>query len=148
MSQVAESLPRVLPAPEPPFQDRRTPLKLLLFLMIGGVSTLLYVGLYALLRQMWSPMWANLVALIGTALINTEANRRWTFVRAKGSRTRQHLRAAVIFVIYYGTTTAMIEAGHALFPHVPWIEVTTLLATCGGLTVLRYVALDRWVFPS
>src|SRR5262249_55233325 len=50
--------------------------QLIAFAVIGVASTLATAALYALLRSWAPPLVANLVALIGVNLLNTEANRR------------------------------------------------------------------------
>jgi hypothetical protein len=52
---------------------------LLRFGAVGVASTLAYLLLYAVLRTGVGPQWANLVALLVTAVANTAANRRLTF---------------------------------------------------------------------
>jgi putative flippase GtrA len=49
-------------------------------------STLAYLALYALPRLGAGPQWANLIALLVTALANTAANRRLTFGVRGGER--------------------------------------------------------------
>jgi glycosyltransferase involved in cell wall biosynthesis len=50
------------------------------FAAIGAVSTLAYLGLFWVLRSALSAVAANALALLVTAVANTAANRRFTFV--------------------------------------------------------------------
>ena len=52
--------------------------QLLRFAAVGVASTFAYLALYALLRLGVGPQWANLIALLVTAVANTAANRRLT----------------------------------------------------------------------
>lgn len=117
------------------------------FATIGLFSGLLYALLYLPLRELWAPAVANLAALVLTGIINTEANRRWTFNRLGGQRVRLHLRAAVLFAANYALTTLAVLGLHAAFPAVSRIgEVVVVVGTYCLLTLLRFAALDRWVF--
>ena len=113
------------------------------FAMIGAFSGAFYALLYLPLRDLWPAAAANLGALVLTGIVNTEANRRWTFNRAGGRRTAAHLRAALLFLANYAiTTTAVLglPVTGRLF------EVATVVGTYCGLILLRFAALDRWVF--
>ncbi|WP_233508494.1 glycosyltransferase [Spongiactinospora gelatinilytica] len=121
--------------------------KLVSFALIGVVSTIAHTSLYAALRTVWSPEWANLAALAVTAAANTEANRRWTFGRRGGARARVHSRAGLLFVVnYLFTTTVVVTAVHALPGHGRALEVAALLLAYVAMTIVRFAVLDRWVF--
>jgi glycosyltransferase involved in cell wall biosynthesis len=144
--------PRAQPAPAHPEMTLRrsratTLTKIAKFAVIGAASTLVHAGLYALSRSAWSPVWANLGALVITALTNTEANRRWTFNRAGGKRTRVHSRAGMLFAVNYVVTSGAVVTLTTLAPDAGrGLEVAVLVAAYGLMTVLRFIALDRWVF--
>ena len=92
-------------------------------------------------------MTANLAALILTAVVNTEANRRWTFDRRGGKRTGLHARAGLMFLANYTITTMAVLGLHALVPAAGrLLEVSAVVATYGVLTLTRFLALDHWVF--
>ncbi|MGP3914783.1 glycosyltransferase [Nonomuraea sp. 10N515B] len=112
------------------------------FAAIGVLSVILFTLIYLPLRAFWSPATANLAALVLTGIVNTEANRRWTFGRVR--RSTMHVRATVLSATTYALTTAAVlavppEAGRAA-------EVGAVVATYCLLTVIRFTALDRWVF--
>lgn len=110
------------------------------FAAIGIVSGILYALIYLPLREFWSPAMTNLAALVLTAIIHIEANRRWTF----GRRTTALFRAAVLFVANYVLTTAAVLSVPAGAGRMA--EVGAVVATYGLLTLVRFAALDRWVF--
>ncbi|MGI5165220.1 glycosyltransferase [Spirillospora sp. CA-253888] len=113
------------------------------FAVIGGLSTGVHAGLYALLRAFWDPAAANLAALLLCAIANTEANRRWTF-RHDGPRTGAHLRAGALLVLTYLVTSAAVLMAPPALGRAG--ETATLVAAALLMTVLRFAALDRWVF--
>ncbi|MEV0350342.1 glycosyltransferase [Nonomuraea sp. NPDC050680] len=114
------------------------------FALIGGFSTLLYALLYLSLREHWPPAAANLAALLLTGFAGAEA-RRWTVNVLGGHRTAPRVRTAPAFLADYAVTTMAVlglpSPGGRLF------EATTAVGTYGLLTLLRFAALDRWVFP-
>jgi len=121
--------------------------KLISFVVIGLVSTLLYVLAYVVLRGIMPPGAANLCALVTVGVCNTEANRRWTFTRSGGPRFILHLRALAVFVATYLLTTfAVVAMKHLVARAGLLLELATLLVTYGVITIARFVILDRWVF--
>jgi putative flippase GtrA len=123
--------------------------KVMKFAAIGAASTLVHALLYALFRSAWSPAWANLGALVITALANTEANRRWTFNRAGGRRIRVHSRAGLLFALNYLFTTGAVVFFNMAAPGAGrWAEIAVLVTAYALMTTLRFIALDRWVFAQ
>ncbi|MBT2224376.1 glycosyltransferase [Nonomuraea sp. NEAU-A123] len=122
----------------------RPPARFASFAVIGVASAVLYVLLYLSLRELWSPAATNLAALALTGFANAEA-RRWTVNLLGGHRKTPHARASLVFLTDYAITTMAL---HGLPPGSRLSEVTTVAGTYCLLTLLRFVALDRWVFPE
>ena len=61
--------------------------QLVRFAAVGVVSTLVYLVLFLVFREPFGAQWANLLALLLTAVANTAANRRLTF-GVRGSARR------------------------------------------------------------
>ncbi|MER5392752.1 bifunctional glycosyltransferase family 2/GtrA family protein [Saccharopolyspora sp. NPDC002686] len=121
--------------------------QLVSFGAIGLVSTVLTAVLYAVLRNWWPPLLANLVALIATTLWNTEANRRYTFLREPGSSGRVHLQGLVVFALYYAVTSGALLVLNAWQADPSrWLEVLVLVVSSVLGTALRFVLLRSWVF--
>ncbi|MBB4932853.1 putative flippase GtrA [Lipingzhangella halophila] len=123
--------------------------QLVSFGAIGAVSTLLTAVLYALLRIWWPPLVANLVALVATTLWNTEANRRYTFLRRAraDARGRIHFQGLVVFALYYVVTSGALLALQTVEPDAArWLEVAVLVVSSVLGTALRFVLLRTWVF--
>jgi putative flippase GtrA len=119
------------------------------FAVIGLLSTLATVALYALGREWWSPLEANLVALTVTTVFNTEANRRFTFIGAGRSLVRVHTQAALVFVGYYALTSLTLLAVSSLVAQPSRaLEVGVLLGASVLGTVGRFLLLRGWVFAA
>lgn len=117
------------------------------FAVIGGLSTVATLLLYALLRQWWPPLLANLVALTLTTLLNTEANRRLTFIGSRGASSRVHLQGLLVFGLYYALTSGALLLLDAAVAHPSrMLELAVLLAASVIGTAGRFVLLRAWVF--
>ncbi|MEV7013363.1 bifunctional glycosyltransferase family 2/GtrA family protein [Streptosporangium sp. NPDC051022] len=121
--------------------------QVLSFCAIGVLSTLAHLGLYALLR-IWLPVpAANLVALTITTVLNTEANRRFTFAAPRTSTVGVHLPGLVVFGLYYALTSGALMTLHALVEDPPRpAELAVLVGSCVVGTVGRFLLLRGWVF--
>lgn len=117
------------------------------FAAIGAVSTLAYVGLYAALRPTLPKLAANLLALLLTAIGNTEANRRWTFgVRGPGGGLRHQLQGLGAFVVALLVSTGALLAFSAVDPAPGAAAEVTVLVTANLIsTALRFVLLRRGI---
>ncbi len=153
-------LPR-RPAPQPVHPDavvaRRDAgllWQLLSFGLIGGLSTVATLLLYAVFRTWWAPLTANLVAQVLPALLNTEANRRLTFrspgtPAARGSSPRIHLQALVVFLFSYAVTSGALLVLERTDPVPPrGLELAVLLAATAVGAAARFVLLRGWVFGA
>jgi putative flippase GtrA len=119
------------------------------FAVIGLLSTLATVALYALGREWWSPLEANLVALTVTTVFNTEANRRFTFIGAGRSLVRVHTQAALVFLGYYALTSVALLTVSSLVAQPPRaLEVGVLLGASVLGTVGRFLLLRGWIFAA
>ena len=122
--------------------------QLLRFGAVGVASTLAYLGLYALLRLGIGPQWANLIALLVTAVANTAANRRVTFgVRGSDRAVRHQAQGLVVFAIGLGLTSGSLAALGALSGHPPKaLELGVLIGANLIATGVRFLLMRVWVF--
>jgi putative flippase GtrA len=154
-SATVDGLPK-RPEPSPVHPDavvsrRDTGLvwQLISFAAIGVLSTAATLLLYALFRSAMDPLVANLIALVITTMINTEANRRFTFLGVRGSSSRVHLQGIIVFGLYYAFTSAALLALHAAVAEpTRWLELGVLLGASVVGTAGRFVLLRTWVFKS
>jgi glycosyltransferase involved in cell wall biosynthesis len=125
----------------------RLGMQLGIFLMIGACSTLAYAVLYLGLRSTMSPWWANVTALLATALLNTTANRRFTFgVRGRRDVVRHQVQGLAIFAAGLATTSGALALLHATTSPSQGVEVVVLTTANLAVTVLRFAAMKLWVF--
>ncbi|RZQ61075.1 bifunctional glycosyltransferase family 2/GtrA family protein [Amycolatopsis suaedae] len=136
--------PRVERATLPPGLARQLPR----FAIIGVLSTIAYVLLYLWLRTFLPALGANAVALISTAVVNTAANRRFTFgVRGAADAIRHQLEGGVDLVVRLAFTSGGVLLLNALWPGVSeTVELIVVYAVAVLATGLRFLLLRNWVF--
>ncbi|CAM4164060.1 bifunctional glycosyltransferase family 2/GtrA family protein [Kibdelosporangium persicum] len=123
--------------------------QLLSFGTIGAVSTAVTLLLYAMFRSVMDPLAANLLALIVTTMVNTEANRRFTFLGGRGSSGRVHFQGLIIFGLYYAFTSTALLALHSVVAEPSrTLELTVLLGASLLGTAGRFLLLRGWVFKQ
>jgi putative flippase GtrA len=123
--------------------------QLLSFGAIGVLSTVVTLLLFAIFRSHMAPLAANLLALVITTMLNTEANRRFTFLSSRGPSRRVHLQGLIVFGLYYAfTSTALLVLHWAVTEPSRLLELVVLLAASVLGTVGRFVLLRGWVFKQ
>jgi putative flippase GtrA len=118
------------------------------FASIGVVCTLLYVIGFNGLRGPLGAGPANVVALTATMVLNTAANRRFTFGRrGRQDRTRHYVEAGAVWLVgllasslALGVVAVLVDQPGAL------LQTVALLAAGAVATVVRFVGLRSWVF--
>ncbi|KAB7756142.1 sugar translocase [Mycolicibacterium mucogenicum] len=117
---------------------------------IGVASTLAYLLLFMMMHTALGAQTANLVALLLTAIVNTAANRRFTFgVRGGGaaSATRHQFEGLIVFGIALTITSGALAGLHVFAPHAHHLlELSVLVAANLVATAVRFVLLRGWVF--
>jgi putative flippase GtrA len=117
------------------------------FATVGIGSTLAYVALFTALTDRTGVQAANLIALLFTALVNTAANRRFTFgLRGRSGLARNHWEGLGVFALCLGITSGALAALHAAAVTHHWVVLATLMTANLTATVLRFVLLRGWVF--
>ncbi|MCW2943558.1 MAG: hypothetical protein JWR24_275 [Actinoallomurus sp.] len=118
------------------------------FAVIGVISTIAQLVLYALLRLFMPVITANVVSYLFAAVANTAANRRFTF-GVTGSRraVRHQLEGGVAFLVGLVVSTAGLAFVHAMAPDASRLtEVGALFGLNLFAAVIRFVLLRAWVF--
>lgn len=121
------------------------------FALVGVASTLLHLGLFALLHVLGLPaQGANLAALILATLFNTSANRRWTFgVKGSANAAKHHAQGLAIFVLTWAVTAGGLALLDVLVPDASVVLSTAALGFATAVsTVVRFVAMRFWMFRS
>lgn len=119
------------------------------FCVIGVASTVAYAVLYLLLHSFLGAQVSNFVALAVTAVLNTAANRRFSFgVRGREDAIRHQLFGLGVFVFGWLVTAGSLVALHAFAPEASkHIELAVLIIANLVATMTRFVGL-RWVFRA
>ena len=122
--------------------------QLLRFGGIGILSTVAFLGLFALLRPATGAQVANFIALLVTAIANTALNRRLTFaIRGSEQAVRHQLQGLLLFAMGLGLNSAALATLNLVAPvHAHLAELAVLVAANAVATVLRFVLMRVWVF--
>ena len=117
------------------------------FCVIGVASTIAYAVLYLLLHSFLGAQVSNFVALAVTAVLNTAANRRFSFgVRGREDAIRHQLFGLGVFVFGWLVTAGSLVALHMIAPDATkHLELVVLVIANLVATATRFVGL-RWVF--
>jgi putative flippase GtrA len=116
------------------------------FALIGVVSTVAQLVLYALLRPFMPVLAANLVSYLLAAIANTAANRRFTFGVVGPRRVVRHqMEGGVAFLVGLAVSTAGLAIVHALGAS-RRTELAALLGFNLFAAAIRFVLLRAWVF--
>jgi putative flippase GtrA len=118
------------------------------YAVIGGITTLAYLGLYALLRGVLGAQPANAMAWIVTAIADTAANRRFTFgISGRPGAVRAQGEGLLVFGLGLVITSGSLFALDALVAQPERrLELGVLLAANLVAGLLRFLLLRTWVF--
>ncbi|MFC1435211.1 glycosyltransferase [Streptacidiphilus sp. N1-3] len=118
------------------------------FAVIGVVSTLAYLALYLILRQLSPAVLANGIALFATAIANTAANRRFTFgVTGTRDALKHQVEGGIAFLIGLVLSTATLALVRVAAPGASHlVELAALVGANALSTVVRFLLLRVWVF--
>jgi putative flippase GtrA len=122
--------------------------QLVWYAVIGGVTTLAYLALYAVLRGPLGAQPANAVAWIATAVADTAANRRFTFgISGRSGAARAQGEGLLVFGLGLAITSGSLRALDALVAQPERrLELGVLLAANLVAGLLRFLLLRTWVF--
>lgn len=123
--------------------------QLVRFAAIGVASTVAYTLLYLALHPLVGAQWANALSLLITAVLNTAANRAFTFgVRGSAGAARHQLQGLLVFGFGLLLTSGPLFLVHATVPDASRnLELAVLIIANLVATVTRFIAL-RWVFRT
>ena len=117
--------------------------KLVKFVIIGGLSFLLYAGIYAAIsRWVWptgNRSVENFLAICLASVFNFTAHRGWTF-RSNGSRGKQIPRYLVVMFTAMGLQTFLFWFGHEVLHYYDFLVVFVV----GAMVPLYTYGMHRW----
>ncbi len=118
------------------------------FAVIGVASTVAYLLLYLLLRDVLAAQAANAISLLVTAVANTTANRRFTFgIRGRTRAARHQVLGLIAFAISLALSSGALDALHIFFPHAGRaVEAAALVVANVIATIVRFGLYRGWVF--
>lgn len=119
------------------------------FALVGVASTVVHLGLFAVLSSGLvglAPQVANISALLLATIVNTAANRRWTFgLRGSQGALGHQLQGLGIFAATWALTAAGLAALEAILPHAPTALTTLVVGGCTvTATVAKFLVMRRW----
>lgn len=116
--------------------------QMLRFAAVGVASTLAYFVLYLVLRP-FGAQGANLSALLITAVLNTAANRRFTFgISGREDAAKHHLGGLAAFALALGLTSGSLWLLATYWPTAgSLVEVVVLVFANAAATLLRFLTL-------
>ncbi|MFJ2818624.1 GtrA family protein [Streptomyces sp. NPDC087294] len=117
------------------------------FGVVGAACVLLQLALYTLLRTRLPPLPANFAALLVCTVVNTEANRRFTFAADRSSAARTQAQGLLVLAAYSLLTSGALVLLRAVVATPPRrLELAALVVSSAVGTVGRFVVLRLWVF--
>ncbi|MGC4935041.1 glycosyltransferase [Gordonia sp. DT30] len=119
------------------------------FCVVGVVSTIAYAVLYLVLHELVGAQVANFLALAVTAVLNTSANRRFSFgVQGRENAVKHQVFGLGVFVFGWAVTALSLVGLHRFAPGADkHVELLVLVIANLVATATRFVGL-RWVFRS
>ncbi|MEU0045943.1 dolichyl-phosphate beta-glucosyltransferase [Streptomyces werraensis] len=124
--------------------------QLLRFAAVGAAGTLLHLALYVLLRPTAGAQAGNALALLLCTVLNTAANRRFTFgVRGRAGLPAHHLGGLLALPAGLALTGAALAVLHRTVPGAgPGAELPVLVAANLAAALLRFHLLRACVLPG
>ncbi len=116
--------------------------QMLRFAVVGVASTAAYFALYLLMRPLGAQA-ANFAALLITAVLNTAANRRFTFgISGRTDALKHQIGGLVAFGLALGLTSGSLWLLSTAWPSAGrWVELAVLVVANAIATLLRFLSL-------
>ncbi|MBG0567106.1 GtrA family protein [Actinoplanes aureus] len=125
-------------------------MRLLWFMVVGAVSTVVQTIVYVAVREAVPAIWASWLALLVVTPLNTELHRRVTFAVKTTALGRLHWEAGLTSVAVFVANLAAAPLFTGLAgPNPPAVIEALILALTGSLIGgARYLVLRGWVFAA
>jgi len=117
------------------------------FAVVGAVTTVAYLVIYAAVEPLAGAQAANVLALLLTVDANTLGNRRFSFGLTGPDRALRHrLQGAVAFGVSLALTSAALAALDAAGISSTSMHLAVLVGANVAAGVLHFVLLSSWAF--
>lgn len=121
------------------------------FAVVGAASTVVQLGLFALLHLALEAQPANFVALVLSTVFNTSVNGSWTFRERRGtgrSTLTSQLLALGVFGLTWAATSLALALIDAAVPDASLLlKIMAVAAGTAVSTIVRFLAMRQWIFP-
>ncbi len=119
------------------------------FGLVGALTTVLHLGLFALMlttSPAVSAQLANVLALLLATLVNTTLNRSWTFgVTDPRGATGHQLQGLSLLGLTWAAGAGSLAALDAVWAGAPTLAATLVLGVATlGATVVKFAVMRRW----
>ena len=119
------------------------------FAVVGALSTVLHLALFALFHLWCTEQWANVVALTIATVFNTTFNRAWTFDVQHGSWVTHQAQAFGVLLVTWAATSGSLALLYVWDADPPVaIEVLALAGSTAVSTSLRFLVMRSWTLPA
>jgi putative flippase GtrA len=119
------------------------------YVVVGGLGTAVHAAVFLLLRTGLDAVPANLVALLVSTAVSTEANRRFTFGGGLVHRWRVRVQVGGTVLFYAFSSSAVLLLLELVADPPTAVQQTVAIAGAGVLGGLgRFLVLRYWVFGT
>ncbi|HET7477583.1 MAG TPA: bifunctional glycosyltransferase family 2/GtrA family protein [Dermatophilaceae bacterium] len=124
--------------------------QVLRFGTVGLLSTLVHLGLFGVLTGVLDAQLANVAGLLAATVINTWANRRWTFgVRGRRGAARHQLQGLALFLLFWSLTAGALALLNLVALDASAVVQTLVVAVANVVaTVAKFLCFRRWIRPE
>lgn len=121
--------------------------QLVRFALVGVLTTLVHLGLFAWLSGSVDAQRANLVALLLATVVNTALNRRWSFGTSGRGRWWAQVQGLGVLALTWLLTSAALATLAAVDPHAPARVQTVVLGVAAlATTSVKFLLMRSWMF--
>jgi putative flippase GtrA len=131
-----DAMTTVLPSVDSPAVTARRTLggQVARFAVVGVLCTGVHLGLFTVFHSWWDSQLANVAALV---------------LAGAGNWVRQQLQALGVFLLTWAATSGGLALLETAWPTAPLVvKVLALAALTAVSTVVRFVAMRRWIFAG
>ncbi|MHA6629569.1 GtrA family protein [Pseudonocardia sichuanensis] len=119
------------------------------YVVVGGLATVANAAVFLLLRTGLDTVPANVVALLVSTAVSTEANHRFTFGGGAVHRWRARVQVGGTVLFYAFYSSAVLLLLEALLEDPTPVQESLAVAAASVLAgIIRFLVLRYWVFGA